>query len=104
MDHSLCKGGLSAEDPASQIAPIWRANTYQQQALEGKNVKDMLLNVGSGGGAAAAPTGGAAGGAAADAPAEEKQEEKKEEGGFHRSNFWASKYANNIVLNRRGVR
>ena len=51
------------------------------QALEGKNVKDMLLNVGSGGGAAAAaPTGGAAGGgAAAEAPAE-KEEEKKEEG------------------------
>ena len=51
------------------------------QALAGKNVKDMLLNVGSGGGAAAAaPTGGASGGAAAaDAPVE-KEEEKKEEG------------------------
>ena len=50
------------------------------QALDGKNVKEMLLNVGSGGGAAAAPAaaGGAAGGAA-DAPAEEKKEEKKEE-------------------------
>ena len=47
------------------------------QALEGKDVKDLLLNVGSGGGAAAAP---AAGGAAAsgEAPAEEKKEEKEE--------------------------
>ena len=52
------------------------------QALAGKNVKDMLLNVGSGGGAAAAaPTGGATGGTTTttDAPAE-KEEEKKEEG------------------------
>ena len=50
------------------------------QALEGKDVKDLLLNVGSGGGAAPA-AGGAGGGAAAggDAPAEAK-EEKKEEG------------------------
>jgi hypothetical protein len=49
------------------------------QALEGKDVKDLLLNVGSGGGAAAAPT---AGGAAAggDAAAEETKEEEKEEG------------------------
>jgi len=50
------------------------------QALEGKDVKDMLLNVGSGGGAAAAPSGAAAGGASGDAPAEAKEEEKKEEG------------------------
>ena len=49
------------------------------QALEGKNVKDMLLNVGSGGGAAAAPTVGAGGGATDTAP-EEVKEEKKEEG------------------------
>ncbi|KAI4154622.1 MAG: hypothetical protein L6R39_001359 [Caloplaca ligustica] len=47
-------------------------------ALEGKDVKDMLLNVGSGGGAAAAPTGGA-GTAATEAPAAEAKEEKKEE-------------------------
>ena len=48
------------------------------QALEGKDVKDLLLNVGSGGGAAAAPAaGGAAGGEAA---AEETKEEEKEEG------------------------
>ncbi len=47
------------------------------QALEGKDVKDLLLNVGSGGGAAAAPT---AGGAAPAAAAEETKEEEKEEG------------------------
>lgn len=52
------------------------------QALEGKNVKDMLLNVGSGGGAAAAPSGGAGGATSADTPAEEAKEEKKEEGKF----------------------
>jgi hypothetical protein len=53
------------------------------QALEGKDVKDLLLNVGSGGGAAAAPASGGAGGAATggdDAPA---AEEKKEEGTLH---------------------
>ena len=50
------------------------------QALEGKDVKDMLLNVGSGGGAAAAaPSGGAAPAAGGDEPAA-KEEEKKEEG------------------------
>lgn len=48
------------------------------QALEGKDVKELLLNVGSGGGAAAAPAaGGAAGGEAA---AEEAKPEEKEEG------------------------
>jgi hypothetical protein len=47
------------------------------QALEGKDIKDLLVNVGSGGGAAAAAGGAAAGGAAAaaDAPAEEEKEE-----------------------------
>lgn len=57
-----------------------RHGLTKAQALEGKDVKDMLLNVGSGGGAAAAPSGGAAGGAAGGAPAEAKEEEKKEEG------------------------
>merc|ERR1711977_356558 len=48
------------------VEPIW-ASPFAK-ALEGKDVKDMLLNVGSGGGAAAA------------APAEEeKKEEEKEE-------------------------
>lgn len=52
------------------------------QALEGKDVKDLLLNVGSGGGAAPA-AGGAAAAASGDAPAEEKAAEK-EEGTLHR--------------------
>ncbi|MCJ1361533.1 60S acidic ribosomal protein P1 [Acarospora aff. strigata] len=60
-----------------EVEPIW--TTLFAKALEGKDVKDMLLNVGSGGGAAAAPSGAAAGGAAGDAPAEAKEEEKKEE-------------------------
>lgn len=61
------------------IEPIW-ASLFAK-ALEGKDVKDMLLNVGSGGGAAAAApaAGGAAGGAAA-ADAAPAEEEKKEEG------------------------
>lgn len=52
-----------------------------QQALEGKDVKDILTNIGSGAGAA--PAAGAAGGAAGgggDAAPEAKKEEKKEEG------------------------
>ncbi|RDW60867.1 putative 60s acidic ribosomal protein p1 protein [Coleophoma cylindrospora] len=57
------------------VEPIW--TSLFAKALEGKDVKDLLLNVGSGGGAAAAPAaGGAAGGAA---PAEEKEAEKEEE-------------------------
>ncbi|MCJ1469339.1 60S acidic ribosomal protein P1 [Pseudocyphellaria aurata] len=60
------------------VEPIWA--TLFAKALEGKNVKDLLLNVGSGGGAAAAPSGAATGGAAADAPAEEAKKEEKEEG------------------------
>ncbi|KAL8874269.1 MAG: hypothetical protein Q9174_000389 [Haloplaca sp. 1 TL-2023] len=58
------------------VESIW--TSLFSKALEGKNVKDMLTNVGSGGGAAAAPTAGA-GGAAADAPAEEAKKEEKEE-------------------------
>ena len=64
-----------------EVEPIW--TTLFAKALEGKDVKDLLLNVGSGGGAAAAPAAGGAGGDAAaggDAPAaEEKKEEEKEE-------------------------
>jgi hypothetical protein len=64
-----CKGEDISEDST---------DTWILQALEGKDVKDLLLNVGSGGGAAAAPTaGGAASGAAA---VEETKEEEKEEG------------------------
>ena len=57
------------------VEPIWA--TLLSKALDGKDVKEMLTNVGSGGGAAAAaPAAAAAGGAA---PAEEAKEEKKEE-------------------------
>ena len=57
--------------------------TDKPQALEGKDVKSMLLNVGSGGGAAAAPAaGGAAAAGGAEAAEEAKEEEAKEEGGF----------------------
>jgi large subunit ribosomal protein LP1 len=64
------------------VEPIWAS--LLARALEGKNVKDLLANVGSGGGGPvaggavpAAPTGGAA---AAEAPKEEeKKEEEKEE-------------------------
>jgi large subunit ribosomal protein LP1 len=61
------------------VEPIW--TSLFAKALEGKDVKDLLLNVGSGGGAA--PAAGAAAGAAdagaADAPAEEAKVEEKEE-------------------------
>lgn len=64
-----------------EVEPIWA--TLLAKALEGKNVKELLTNVGSGGGAAAAaPAAGAAaaGGAAAaeEAAPEAKKEEEKE--------------------------
>ena len=52
------------------------------QALEGKDVKDLLSAVGSGGGAAAPAAGGAA---AAGAAPEEAKEEAKEEGTYLRN-------------------
>ncbi|KAK7682584.1 hypothetical protein QCA50_014384 [Cerrena zonata] len=62
-----------------ELEPIWA--TLLAKALEGKNVKELLSNVGAGG--AAPATGGApaaAAGGAADAPKEEeKKEEEKEE-------------------------
>ena len=60
------------------VEPIWA--TLFAKALEGKDVKDMLLNVGSGGGAAAAApaAGGAAAGGAAAAEAAPAEEEKEE--------------------------
>ncbi|PNS19441.1 hypothetical protein CAC42_7285 [Sphaceloma murrayae] len=63
-----------------EVEPIW--TSLFAKALEGKDVKDLLLNVGSGGGAAAAPAAGgaaAASGEAAAPAAEEKKEEEKEE-------------------------
>lgn len=50
------------------------------QALEGKDVKELLSAVGSGGGAAAPAAGGAAAAAGGAAAEEEKKEEAKEEG------------------------
>lgn len=59
------------------LEPIWAS--LLAKALEGKNVKELLSNVGSGGGAPAA--GGAVPAASTGAPAAEapKEEEKKEE-------------------------
>ncbi|KAH8911679.1 ribosomal protein 60S [Coniochaeta sp. PMI_546] len=61
------------------VEPIW-ASLFAK-ALEGKDVKDLLSNVGSGGGAPAqAATGGAAAaGAAAEETKEEEKVEEKEE-------------------------
>jgi len=63
----------------NDVEPIW--TQLFAKALEGKDVKSMLSNVGSGGGAAAAPGAGgaAAGGGAAPAEEEAKEEEKEEE-------------------------
>ena len=63
-----------------ELEPIWA--TLLAKALEGKNVKDLLSNVGAGGGAPA--VGGAAAGAgsavaAEEAPKEAEPEEAKEE-------------------------
>ncbi|KAI0349908.1 ribosomal protein 60S [Trametes cingulata] len=64
-----------------ELEPIWAS--LLAKALEGKNVKELLSNVGAGGAgpaAAAAPAAGAAaGGAAAEAPKEEEKKEEKEE-------------------------
>ncbi|KIL96612.1 hypothetical protein FAVG1_01356 [Fusarium avenaceum] len=59
------------------VEPIW--TSIFAKALEGKDVKDLLVNVGSGGGAAPAAGGAAAGGAAEEAAPEEAKEEEKEE-------------------------
>jgi len=61
------------------VEPIWAQ--LLSKALEGKDIKDLLTNIGSAGPAvAAAPAAGAGGAAAEDAPAEEeKKEEEKEE-------------------------
>ncbi|KAF3903811.1 hypothetical protein AA313_de0204782 [Arthrobotrys entomopaga] len=59
------------------IEPIW--TSLFAKALEGKDVKDLLLNVGSGGGAAAAGGAPAAAGGAAAAAEETKEEAKEEE-------------------------
>ncbi|EFP89407.2 60S acidic ribosomal protein P1 [Puccinia graminis f. sp. tritici CRL 75-36-700-3] len=62
-----------------EIEPIWA--TLLAKALEGKDVKDMLSNVGAGGGAAApaAAVAAASGGEAAAPKAEEKKKEEEKE-------------------------
>lgn len=72
-----------------EVEPIWA--TLFAKALEGKDVKEMLTNVGSGGGAAAAApaAGGAAAGGAAEAAA--PAEEAKEEGTFQLFRFGFSR-------------
>ncbi|KAA1086373.1 hypothetical protein PGTUg99_020198 [Puccinia graminis f. sp. tritici] len=62
-----------------EIEPIWA--TLLAKALEGKDVKDMLSNVGAGGGAAApaAAVAAAPGGEAAAPKAEEKKKEEEKE-------------------------
>lgn len=71
MDVAFRQGAHSRKTIEGMVSDV-------VQALEGKDVKDLLLNVGSGGGAA--PAAGAAGGAAAggDAPAEEAAAPKEE--------------------------
>ena len=68
------------------------------KALEGKNVKELLSNIGAGGGAPAAAAPAAAGGAAAaaDAPKEEeKKEEEKEESDDDMVRFPTNKFESN---------
>ncbi|KAL3494621.1 hypothetical protein BJX62DRAFT_197754 [Aspergillus germanicus] len=59
-----------------EVEPIW--TSIFAKALEGKDIKDLLTNVGSAGAAAPAAAGGAAPAAGGDAaaPAEEKEEGK----------------------------
>lgn len=61
------------------VEPIWAS--LLAKALEGKDVKDLLTNIGSAGPAvAAAPAAGAAaGGEAAEEPKEEKKKEEEKE-------------------------
>ncbi|KAE8148166.1 60s acidic ribosomal protein-domain-containing protein [Aspergillus avenaceus] len=60
-----------------EVEPIW--TSIFAKALEGKDIKELLTNVGSAGPAAPAGAAGAAAAAPAEAAAEEKKEEEKEE-------------------------
>ncbi|KAL4921578.1 60s acidic ribosomal protein-domain-containing protein [Aspergillus aurantiobrunneus] len=60
-----------------EVEPIW--TSIFAKALEGKDIKDLLTNVGSAGPAAPAAGGGAAPAGEAAPAAEEKKEEEKEE-------------------------
>ena len=59
-----------------ELEPIWA--TLLAKALEGKDVKELLSNVGAGGAgpAAAAAPAAAGGAAAAEAPKEEEKEDR----------------------------
>lgn len=83
--HSILPSSYSQSDKivslteaaGCPIEPIWA--TLLAKALEGKDVKDMLTNVGGGSGPAVSVAAPAAAGGAAPAAAEEKKEEKAEE-------------------------
>ncbi|TDL27676.1 ribosomal protein 60S [Rickenella mellea] len=61
-----------------EVEPIWAS--LLAKALEGKNVKELLLNVGAAGSAPAVGGAGvSAAAAAAEAPKEEEKEEEEEE-------------------------
>lgn len=60
-----------------EVEPIWAA--LLAKALEGKDVKELLSNVGSGGGVPAGDVAAAIGGAPAEAATEAKEEKKEEE-------------------------
>jgi len=74
------------------------------QALEGKDVKDLLMNVGSGGGSAAAAAAPAAGGAAAGdaAAADAPEEKKKEEGTLLVDQVWVGRCWLTTIDHREG--
>ncbi|KAK1839994.1 60s Acidic ribosomal protein [Colletotrichum chrysophilum] len=82
-----------------EVEPIW--TSLFAKALEGKDVKDLLSNVGSGGGAAPAAAGAAAGGAATEAAAEEAP---KEEGTFRTSDRVSLVASANACHREGGVR
>ncbi|GLA05722.1 hypothetical protein AnigIFM60653_006230 [Aspergillus niger] len=60
-----------------EVEPIW--TSIFAKALEGKDIKELLTNVGSAGPAAPAAAAGGAAAPAEAATAEEKKEEEKEE-------------------------
>eukprot|EP00958_Prasinococcus_capsulatus_P002397 scaffold207_cov409-Prasinococcus_capsulatus_cf.AAC.102 len=86
-------GCTDAARPAENISKVCKAANVEMEPywpmlfakfLEGKDIKDMLSNVGVGGGGgapapAAAGGGGGGGGAAAAAPEPEPEEEEEEE-------------------------
>jgi large subunit ribosomal protein LP1 len=88
-----------------ELEPIWA--TLLAKALEGKNVKDLLSNVGAGGGAPASGGGpaAAAGGAAPEAAKEEeKKEEEKEESDDDMVRFSSNRYPCTALICLTGLR